>query len=558
MFPTTNSPQANSRPCASSPISMRTPPRRNKAKVEPEQLNQLTEVTTENSGILSEHLEVIKDFCSKENLCLFIRPTESASTRLIGHGYETKSVDIHAKSANGGLAKGFIPYDEAFSKKGKQFNLDPQFELMLSEEVLDDYQKVFTTPLYMSTQLLNEIVSENSIAEHSFNFKGDNGRYFTAQDNSPSQVIYKAVPKDEGEWVISFMPIIGEDSDGGPVPDREKETPLYVYAYKDDSNTAVPVTGDYDLASIVSARENFRTDSVHLSIGSHHGESITSPYGTYVIKQLNQLCDKNVFRHGAETQNIHFAQPMDDRLICITPTGKAYIVPREKIAEASYDLICRGYLVKLNPVYDQDNLPLSGKYFGIIPRESLDSYQALYDKLKPVINKLRQFYHQSFINDLKNSDAGVEQADEVSTVTTLKTTLINCLKTFKDENGQKIDLGHANDIAKDLTDILFYHERLKAYLNLAGESQASQQYKCFNHGDFPEGKSSGSFNEKTPVRDSQRKSSYEVSRNIGNPDYIARSPLQPTPTTTPEKLERSDLNKKREALSKIGFPFLSF
>jgi len=118
-----------------------------------------------NSGILEKHLEAIKKICHDQKIFLLIRPTESASTRLIKYGYETKSLDIHSKSANGGLAKGFIPVDAAFSKNGKKLQLQPSPDLDILQENLKLHGKAKITTLFMPDELLNEYAEDNEITE---------------------------------------------------------------------------------------------------------------------------------------------------------------------------------------------------------------------------------------------------------------------------------------------------------------------------------------------------------------------------------------------------------
>src|SRR5690606_11502130 len=78
--------------------------------------------TPEKSGVVKQHIRDIHWVCQNLNTFLFVRPSTVATMRLIDAGFATKSMDIHDKSSDWGLTSGFVPVDQAFSKK---LNGDP-------------------------------------------------------------------------------------------------------------------------------------------------------------------------------------------------------------------------------------------------------------------------------------------------------------------------------------------------------------------------------------------------------------------------------------------------
>jgi hypothetical protein len=80
-------------------------------------LEKFERATPETSGVVQAHLRHIHRVCEMLNTFVFIRPSTVPTMRLIRAGFATKSMDIHDKSSDWGLTSGFVPVDQAFSKK---------------------------------------------------------------------------------------------------------------------------------------------------------------------------------------------------------------------------------------------------------------------------------------------------------------------------------------------------------------------------------------------------------------------------------------------------------
>lgn len=521
------------------------------------------------------HLEAIKKVCHEKGLCLFIRPTELASTRLIKHGYTCKSVDIHAKSANGGLAKGFIPVDSAFCKNGKKLSIQPISGLIPSRDSLHlgDSMATFTT-LFMSTALLNEYANDQTIEEIT-SLNTHHQRYFTAKDNSPDGLVYVATrqtasttdvnahvnayvnPQERHEasneeWSIAWMRATPDELTRQSMQDQRELTPLYVYAYRNEAGRDMPVTGDYDLAAIIPDKEYLLADGQHIKVEDDHGTSISSALGEAVVNDLNIACGHTVFRHGAETQNIHFAQPLDDNLIVITPARFAYVVPKEKMAEAQYDLVCRKKIIKWNPAYDRNDLPLSGQYFGLLTKADKLKYQKNYDELTSIVGKIRGLFtakHRSDLqNDLALDDTQLDdQGNHFGQLMEYKDELKVALKAFADEGNLSITENKLTELVGQLGDILFYQEKLKAYLDLAGSSDAPTAFFCFEKLDFFED-SSFEFIEDAGDRARWVNTIKQVVNNTGDQDYQPAHPPQLSTTDDIPSIQRRFINLSEFAI----------
>lgn len=493
----------------------------------------LTQATETESGILLVHLEAIKSLCREKKLCLFIRPTELASTRLIKHGYACKSVDIHAKSANGGLAKGFIPVDPGFCKNAKKLSIQPTPGLSPTRENLYLHGKATFTALFMSTPLLDECANDDAIHEIP-SLRTHQQRYFTASDNSPNDVIYIATLQTTstaangqlrgGEWRITWVQAKPEDLSPAFSKTQCEQTPLYVYAYQDDGR-AMPVTGDYDLAAIIPDKEYLSADGKHIQVEDEHGASISSALGEAVVNELNAACGHTVFRHGAETQNIHFAQPLDDKLIVITPAGFASVVPKERMADAQYDLVCRKKIIKWNPAYDRNDLPLGGQYFGVLPTVNKHEYQKNYDELTAIVGKIRLSLSKKMAD---------ETAVFKSHLTSALNDLVAAIKNPITEQDCNTLVGY---LVNQLTDILTYQEALKTALESACRADAPTKLTCFDTADFFDD------NNVQFIEDHRDRARWievikKVSANTGDQNFTPEHPLQVSTTDSIPTFER--------------------
>jgi len=304
-----------------------------------------------------------------------------------------------------------------------------------------------------------------------------------------------------------------------------QKTPLHVFYYENNKSQQIPVTGDYDLACIIPNKDYIYADGNHTATQDAHGGSVSSEYGDFIISQLNQACHQTVFRHGAETQNIEFTQPIDEQLICITPSRFSYVIPKERMAEAFYDLVCRKKIIKWNPTYNQNNLPLSGKYFGIISPKEQHKHQNLYNQLSSLIEKLRTLYYDGIATNhlneiygitLKDTNNLLNQNSLNTEILQYKKELLNFLAGHQESDGVEFGMAKAEQLTDQLTDILLYQERLKAYLHLASQKDAPRSFCCFTHHDFFEDGNSA-FIEDTQDRRHWIKTIEEVVEQTGTP-----------------------------------------
>ncbi|MES2663912.1 MAG: anthrax toxin-like adenylyl cyclase domain-containing protein [Pseudomonadota bacterium] len=440
------------------------------------------------SGILKQHISAIKKVCQSRKLFLFIRPTESASSRLIEFNYATKSMDIHHKSANSGIAKGFVPVDPAFSKQPNGSLPDPNIILPKKHGVETHVQ------LFMPEQLLNEyaidMIEYDYFSTNIFTLKDStseqllNTRYFMVKPGktSPNNILYIANKRSDSTdlWDISWIQMddkfpATDHLDNASI-DLKTSTPLYVFAYEAESGKPNPVTGDYDIAAFVPNFNAITVDGQHTSVTNDHGKSRISLYGTSIVQWINQECERQnnpVVQHGAEMQNIDFAQPLDDKLVCFTPANEPFMVTKENLPKLQYDLITRGYLVKWNPNYGHDELPLGGKFFGIFDRgDNSEKTLALRETLKIVIKNLRDFHtikYNAEINEV-NLDNSFEQ-NLVNKNNELDTIII----TIFSESGRNIE--QASKLSTQLKAIIQYHSELNCLLDFAVQTStnASEQ-----------------------------------------------------------------------------------
>ena len=355
-------------------------------------------------------------------------------------------------------------------------------------------------------------------------------------------------------WRISWFPMPADAADIRSMVSKRKPTPLFVYAYKNEVGLDIPVTGDYDLAAIVPSRVAWKLDGTHTADEDAHGASIISPYGQFLVKELNARCNQTVFRHGAETQNLHFAQPLDAELICITSGGGAYVVQKEKMAEASFDMVCRQYMPKWNPVYARDDLPLGGKLFGLIPQHLKENFSAHYQGLAGLVGRLRSLHREHFSHELPFEARSQQEMHaresknfhevHYQLVSDLKKALHACLQSVEIDNNEEMNVSKASDLCDQITDIIFYSERYNAYINFAEKSNASPDFLFFNEGCFKSTSISGAFMMQTPARKAWADTARNISENIGNPKFL---PISPDAIKTNRSLRKS-LNTERKRL----------
>lgn len=300
--------------------------------------SKFTLADPQNSGIVGQHLRDIHWVCQQRNAFLFIRPSTVATMRLIAAGFATKSMDIHDKSSDWGLTSGFVPVDQAFSKKltgqpnprlhphghGQAQPVHLSFSPSQFQELWSNGH--FSAPT--STGTTRELIGREPCVGG-----GAGYRHFHASRNEKvCFLLERASGKVFWRW---------RDQPGMP------PVPLWVWGYK-----GVPVTGDYDMWMVAPHITQASSGDI-FSIKDAHGRSAASRFTVEFIDALNQGCnrvDKPVFNHGAEAQNFSFTQALDKRLAVFCPGRmKPFVLSRVLLPGLLHDILRHGYVATRNP-----------------------------------------------------------------------------------------------------------------------------------------------------------------------------------------------------------------
>ncbi|MFT5528281.1 MAG: hypothetical protein ACI9HK_006270 [Pirellulaceae bacterium] len=282
--------------------------------------------TPDTSGVTRGHLPSIHGVCKNKNAFLFVRPSTAATMRLIDAGFATKSMDIHDKSSDWGLTSGFVPIDQAFSKK-KIGQPNP----LIHPHGHGDAQPVH---LSFTDSQISTLLSQGHF-EKTTKF-GESGEAITFHSSANTDVEFtwsKASKKVHWRW-------------------REKtpktDVPMWVWGYN-----GIPVTGDYDMWMVVPHISEVSGQKDILSVKDSHGRSAASQFTIGLIPALNAACGRSgspVFNHGAEAQNFSFTQELDRHLALFCPGSLTPVmVPRMVLPGVLHDLLRHGYVAILNP-----------------------------------------------------------------------------------------------------------------------------------------------------------------------------------------------------------------
>lgn len=295
-------------------------------------------VTEQQSGITSDHIQALQDFCAEWNVFLFIRPTERVCTQLIKEHYPTKSVDVHDKTSNWGPMAGFVPCDQFFSK---HFIGEPNPNASYSQN-----RHAVAQVLALPSQRLANLETTGKITKTE-----DAGcrRIYTAQTSNPMADRLEFVLDKTGDnWEVSWRHCGETDI-----------TSLMVWTYGDR-----PVTGDYDLFMATPHMSWWKFHIHHLDIPGKHGISRDTLFTKWLVSQLNcslGRSDVPVFNHGTEMQNLHFTQTIERDLVMFTAAGGSRMVLRTDLPTILSDLQSAGYLVNWNRKHGEPDPGLNGK-----------------------------------------------------------------------------------------------------------------------------------------------------------------------------------------------------
>ncbi len=344
-------------------------------------------LTAFNSGIVDAHIDAIHAVCQHYNTFLFIRPSEQATMRLIREGFATKSMDIHDKSSNWGLTSGFVPIDQAFSKK---LIGSPNPNLVSSIHGQAIPVQLTFTPLQFD-RLYRAQHFEHTQNPLSFD------RCVLPREGGPTAMPRPAVVHLHSSK-CSDVCLLWERQTGKVYwrsrrDPKGKMVPMMVWGYRVGGKVS-PVTGDYDMWMVAP---HITVTRKHRGIGSvkdSHGRSAASEFTVMLIDKLNARCgrsDNTVFNHGAEAQNFSFTQTIDRYLAAFAPGTQApFRVPRMVLPGVLHDLLRHGYVVTRNPKWAK------GSTLGIEDMaEALEKFPKTKDHGAHVGKKVRDNLHAS-------------------------------------------------------------------------------------------------------------------------------------------------------------------
>jgi hypothetical protein len=301
-----------------------------------------------NSGVVGTHLAAVHEACKRANTFLFLRPSTSATMRLIGAGFATKSMDVHDKSSDWGLTSGLVPCDPAFSKtcsgkpqEGAHFHAHGQAQ-----------------PIHLSLGggKYAALKSQNHF-EHLAETAPPGGV------DAAGRYLHFHCPRKQADVNFAMDKVSGKvwwyrRSLGTALVEGSSAVPVMVWGYG-----GTPVTGDYDMWMVAPHLTQIAGKTAIHSVKDAHGRSAASAFVSSFVGQLNAACgrvQKPVFNHGAEAQNVSFTQAMDRYLVLFTPGSmRPILFPRLVLPGVLHDLLLHGYVAVRNPKW------LSGVTLGI-------------------------------------------------------------------------------------------------------------------------------------------------------------------------------------------------
>jgi Anthrax toxin LF subunit len=299
---------------------------------------KFTVATPQNSGMTAQHILDVQGVCQSENTFIFIRPSTTATMRLIAAGFATKSMDVHDKSSDWGLTSGFVPVDQAFSKK--QSNPPKQD---INPHAHGEAQPVHLK--FDSGQFAT--LSGTAHFEHITEVPLPSALPCAAGDAAATARHYHS-PKNDTVCFL-YMKASGEVFWRWRTKVPNPPVPMYVWGYN-----GVPVTGDYDLWMVAPHISNVKDQGTAVdTVKDTHGRSAATAYTTALLGTLNRACKRAtvpVFNHGAEAQNASFTQALDHHLVLFCPGSMApKYIPRTILPGMLHDLLRHNYVVMRNP-----------------------------------------------------------------------------------------------------------------------------------------------------------------------------------------------------------------
>lgn len=310
------------------------------------------------SGLTLQHFQDFKA-AAMEHGFIFVRPVNPLATRLIEEGgVATKAMDVKGKSADWGPQAGFIPFDQALSKKAvggatgkelakrqkaiEQANAKNEAALKLTEE---GRGKVTKMELSISQTRVNELQARGQLP-----MDLEPGQPFAALDEKGGDTHFMLVENEHGHFDVLVEKTPGEGF-----------KPLEVMGYQQDGEPPrpeVPVTADYDLFSVCPHQDHLEKagltgeykEADGLRDFNHEGLGKLTDWDQATGITLNLVTQGKdglqVVHHGPETSNPHPEQ--GEPVVMFTPSGRARMVPREQLADIWHDMFVGGHVVSHN------------------------------------------------------------------------------------------------------------------------------------------------------------------------------------------------------------------
>ena len=247
-----------------------------------------------NQGIPRDYLEKMQELAEKDGVIIGIRPVERICRTLIQELYASKPLTIKAKSANWGPQAGFLPVNQAFSKKAGLPDEIAKYN-NYAQKCIEKGDAV-AQQLSLSTGRLDEL-KELGVLKNTDDAAPQEGYTRAEAFNSTLETdgrrvtqSFEAHQRPDGQWDIFTV-----GSEG-----LEK---LEVLADKEGG----PMTADFDLLFVDAHYEDVdlgQQDRRHgfdskLGIYSKRMQKV----GEDINATLNRGAGRDMVHHGADTSN---------------------------------------------------------------------------------------------------------------------------------------------------------------------------------------------------------------------------------------------------------------
>lgn len=294
------------------PADVRAEAQRRSAKLLRENLEGLQrskQHVIDASNMVPEHVEEFIKLARQEDTVILFRSVNADATELLRANYGTKWMTVKPKSADWGPHRGFLPFDQGFSKLANPERLKKLNPSQLAEamqeiaEYSDKAKKCLQSPECFKIPL--ELPDKKTVHVWS---KGDDkiavlrtpeGTYLDADNLQPLREITGELP------------------------------PMEVMAGRNANGDLVPLTADYDLLAVGNKKETHKALSSEIT-GAATAEE------REIVEKINQAGKRagfeggNLSHHGPENQ-FHLSKGAlseDPVITAIHPSKGAVTIPR--------------------------------------------------------------------------------------------------------------------------------------------------------------------------------------------------------------------------------------